>query len=167
MKSTCQCETKPSTFHQPVLGFHFQAANLGFCFHWPEWQFPSPQPAPHLPAPLRPFSPQAVHKNNYVSGIEARWLKKNATGDFFFFILATTKKIPKNGQYFLTKKKNSEKKNCGRLASFNFSHPLDRKQTFFYGQPHIYVTLWCVTLYNSIRVSAGGGGTTCHHLLPW
>ena len=34
------------------------------------------------------------------------------------------------------KKKSGNKKNCGRPTGFNFSHPLDRKQNFFYGQPH-------------------------------
>ena len=28
-----------------------------------------------------------------------------------------------------------EKKNCDRPTGFNFSHPLHRKQIFFYGQP--------------------------------
>ena len=30
-----------------------------------------------------------------------------------------------------------KKKNCGRPTAFNFSHPLDRKQILFYGQPQV------------------------------
>ena len=33
------------------------------------------------------------------------------------------------------KKKWKKKKKCGRPTGFNFSHPLDRKQNYFYGQP--------------------------------
>ena len=39
---------------------------------------------------------------------------------------------------FMEKKKSGKKeKNCGRPTGFDFSHPLDRKQNFFYGQPNI------------------------------
>ena len=82
---------------------------------------------------------EAVHKNNCVSGRAAGWLKKVRLGTFFFIF---AKKLfffffSKNGQYFPTNKKKSGKKtkNCGRPTGFNFSHPLDRKQTFFYGHP--------------------------------
>ena len=61
--------------------------------------------------------------------------KKGATGDFFFSFLQ--KKLvfffPKMEN---TKKKNvKKKKNCGHPTGHNFGHPLDRKHTFFYGQP--------------------------------
>ena len=46
-----------------------------------------------------------------------RVTEKGATGDFFFFIFA---------------------KKCGSQTGYNFDHPLDRKQTFFYGQPNEY-----------------------------
>ena len=47
------------------------------------------------------------------------------------------------------KKWKKEKKNCGRPTGFNFSHPLDRKQIFFYGQPQ--EGYWCLLLHVVIR----------------
>ena len=35
-----------------------------------------------------------------------------------------------------TQKKTTEKNNCGRPTGHDLSHPLNRKQTFFYGQPY-------------------------------
>ena len=77
---------------------------------------------------------QAVHKNNYVSGIAAGWLKKVRLETFFFTFAKEF--CFKHGQYFHTKKK-VEKNNCGCPTGFNFSQPLDRKH-FFYGQPQVY-----------------------------
>ena len=71
---------------------------------------------------------QAVHKNNYVSGIAAGWLKKRCDWRLFFTNFCNF--------FSYHKKKVKKKKNCGLPTGFNFSHPLDRKQTFFYGQPH-------------------------------
>ena len=36
---------------------------------------------------------------------------------------------------FCIKNKNGKKRFCGRSIGHNIGHPLDRKQTFFYGQP--------------------------------
>ena len=52
---------------------------------------------------------KAVHKNNSVSRRPAGWLKKGATGDFFFHFCKKKKKS-KNGQYFHGEKKNRRKK---------------------------------------------------------
>ena len=59
--------------------------------------------------------------------------QKGATGDFFFFIFAKNFFFLKMDNIFLPTKKKVEKKkkNSGRTTGFNFSHPLDRKQTFF------------------------------------
>ena len=63
--------------------------------------------------------------------------KKGATGDFFFQFCQKKKKNLKMDNIFMEKKKEWEKKQmCGRPTGFNFSHPLDRKQNFCYGQPN-------------------------------
>ena len=70
------------------------------------------------------------------SGRVTGWLKKVQLEPFFSF-LQQQKKDSKKGHFPTQKKRKVEtKKNCGRPTGFNFSHPLDRKQTFFYGQPN-------------------------------
>ena len=49
---------------------------------------------------------------------------------FFFFIF-----FQKMDNIFNVKKKSGKKKKIGPPTGFNFSHPLDRKQNYFYGQP--------------------------------
>ena len=80
---------------------------------------------------------EAVHKKNAVSGRPAGWLKKVRLETFFFIFAKKKKKILKLDKIFMERKKEVEKKkkNCGRPTGFNFSHPLDRKQIFFYRQP--------------------------------
>ena len=50
---------------------------------------------------------------------------------FFFFFFPSLQKWT----IFSYKKKTGKEKNCGRPTGFNLSHPLDRKQTYLYGQP--------------------------------
>ena len=54
---------------------------------------------------------------------------------FFFHIIFSYFSPPPPPQKKKNGEKNGEKNNCGRPTGHNFSHPLDRKQTFFYGQP--------------------------------
>ena len=73
-------------------------------------------------------------KKYYDSGIAAGWLKKGVTGDIFFHFYKNLFFPPEMDNISYPKKKNVKKKNCGCPTGFNFSHLLDRKQTFFYGQ---------------------------------
>ena len=80
--------------------------------------------------------------------------KKKVRLETFFFVFATiTKKKSKNGHFPIKKKKNNEKKkeNCDRPTGFNSSHPLDRKQTFFFMDSlrHIIENLY---LYFSLHI---------------
>ena len=64
--------------------------------------------------------------------------KKGATGDFLFHFWKKKSFFSQNGQYFHGKKKVGKKKVEKKVrppTGFNFSHPLERKHTFFYGQP--------------------------------
>ena len=74
---------------------------------------------------------KAVHKNNSVSGEAAGWLKKVRL-ETFFPIFSKFCFLKKMDNTFLP----TNKKKCGRPTGFNFTHPVDRKQTFFYGQPN-------------------------------
>ena len=58
--------------------------------------------------------------------------KKRCDWRLFIFV-KKLKKIPKLGSIFQPPKKKKEKKRCGRPTDHNFSHPLDRKQTFLMG----------------------------------
>ena len=63
--------------------------------------------------------------------------QKGATGDSFFHFCKKKIFFLKMDNIFMeNKKKVEKKKNCGRPTGFNYSHPLDRKQIFFYGQPN-------------------------------
>ena len=59
--------------------------------------------------------------------------KKGATGDPFFSFLQKKKKI--DIIFNVKKKKVEKRKKIWPPTGFNFSHPLDRKQNYFYGQP--------------------------------
>ena len=80
---------------------------------------------------------RAVHKNNYVSGVAAGCLKKVRLETFVFTFANNFFFLPKIDNIFLQQQKKSgeKKKNCGRPTGCNYGDPLDRKQTFFYGQP--------------------------------
>ena len=51
---------------------------------------------------------------------------------FLYFLFSHTKKKTK-------KKKIRKKRFCVRLTGHNFDHLLEKKQTFFYGQPDIII----------------------------
>ena len=51
---------------------------------------------------------RAVHKDNFVSGEAAGWLKKAATGDFFFPFFQKTKIFKKMDKTFLQNKKGEK-----------------------------------------------------------
>ena len=74
--------------------------------------------------------PQAVHKNNSVSGRPAGWLKKVRLETFFLNFAKIFFSPKKIDNIFIGKRKKL-KKNCGRPTGFNFSHPLHRKHIFF------------------------------------
>ena len=68
---------------------------------------------------------------------------KNATGDSLFHFCKKKKKKKKMDIFsYQRKKKWKKEKNCGRPSGHNFGHPLDRNQTFFYGQPHYMQTFF-------------------------
>ena len=63
--------------------------------------------------------------------------QKGAAGDFFFHFCKKKYFFPKIDNIFMEKKIKWKKKKiaAARLASNYCSHPLYRKQNFFYGQP--------------------------------
>ena len=71
---------------------------------------------------------EAVHKNKYVSGVAAGWLKKVRLETFFSFLQKKNLRCPPPPP---PQKKKKKKNSAAQLAQ-NFGHPLDRKQTFLW-----------------------------------
>ena len=95
----------------------------------------------------------AVHKNNFVSVKRPGGGKKKVRLETFFSIFSKKK----NKKFQKWTKLPHQNKYCGHPTGFNFTHPVDRKQLFAYGQP--WSLVWLLGFYYPPEVKRGSIGS--------